>query len=116
ARAAAGHKRKAVARAELAPEVQRDIDEVSVPATAKGVHAPQPPEVSFDFHLEDMPTPRARPAAGAVALSPEAVAAAFSRYNQVVDVSALGQRIREARRRRLNPDPDGPGPDPGGET
>jgi hypothetical protein len=114
ARAAAGHKRKAVARAEMVPDVERELGEVAAPAAAKEdkVHASQPPEPAFVFVLEDMPTPPARPGQGPEPLSPEAVAAAFSRYDQDMDANTLGQRIRDAQRRHRNPDPDDPGSDP----
>ena len=115
ARAAAGHKRKAVARAELVPEVERDLEDVPAPAATKetAVPAAQPSKPATGFVFEDMPPPRALPTEGSESLSPEAVAAAFSRYDQDIDVNALGQRIREAQQRRHNPAPDNPGSDPG---
>lgn len=121
ARAAAGHKRKAVARSDLEPGNELVATHAVAPAAAKKdtLDPAKSSSSTFFFEFEDMPVPQSRPAQGLEPLSAEAVAAAFSRYGQDIDASAVGQRIRDAQKRQRNAEldaADGTGPDPKGDA
>jgi integrase len=110
ARAAAGHKRKTLARADTVPSVEREIGNTpDQAATEEGaLHAAQQFKPVIDFAFDDMPTPKQTPRTGPEPMSPEAVAAALAQYDPGVDASAVGHRIREAQQRRRNQASDTP--------
>lgn len=107
ARAAAGHKRKAIVRAAASPNLQSGPADLSVPGTADGAATP----IALDtgraagtdhiLDYDDMPQPKPLPRTEPEPMSPEAMAAAFARYDQDLDPARIGERIRKARQQRF---------------
>jgi integrase len=117
ARAATGHKRKAIARAIPDPNVQ--LVPADIPAQARSkegtLSAGQASKHALIFDYEDFPRPNPLPRSGPDAMSPEAVAAAFARYEPGDDAATIGQRIRDAQQQRRDAersDHDDTGSDP----
>jgi integrase len=93
ARAAAGHKRKAVARAVMAETSEHETVEARAGEVPKA--AIQGSETASIFVVESMPMPGPMPRKGPAPLSHDAVKIAFARYEGDVDIKIIARRLRE---------------------
>lgn len=120
ARAKVGHERKAIARAVLSPDLEREAEASQAVQAAPGAEGAMDgndgrtgaADLIFDF--DDMPVPVALRRNGPEPLSAEAVQAAFARYGGDSDIAGLGERIRAAQQRRLDAEERGEPAKPAG--